>query len=59
MGSNTANILLILGACAVIANLKVQKSTTWKEVPLVILSAIMLFVMGNDVIFADSDKNVL
>lgn len=33
VGSNIANILLILGAAALITNIKVQHSTTWKEIP--------------------------
>ncbi|MFQ5329814.1 MAG: sodium:calcium antiporter, partial [Thermodesulfobacteriota bacterium] len=32
LGSNTANILLGLGVAAIIYNLKVQKSTVWREI---------------------------
>lgn len=48
IGSNIANILLILGVCALIANLKVQRSTTWKEIPFAVLAVLMVLIMGND-----------
>lgn len=48
VGSNIANILLILGACAVLAPITVQTSTVWKEIPLSLLAAIVLVTMAND-----------
>jgi cation:H+ antiporter len=48
VGSNIANILLVLGVCAVITPLTVKSSTVWKEIPLALLGAVLLFVMGND-----------
>ncbi|MBI2524051.1 calcium/sodium antiporter [Candidatus Peregrinibacteria bacterium] len=48
VGSNTANILLILGIAAIIAPMSVQTSTVWKEIPLALLAAITLFIMAND-----------
>jgi cation:H+ antiporter len=50
VGSNIANTLLILGAAALFAPLKVQKSTVFKEIPFCLLAAITLFVMANDAI---------
>lgn len=44
IGSNMANLLLILGISAAITNLKVQRSTVWKEIPLSFLSVILLLV---------------
>jgi len=44
VGSNISNILLILGATAIIMNLRVQHSTTWKEIPFSLLAAIILFL---------------
>lgn len=46
VGSNMANILLILGAAAMIANLKVQHSTTWKEIPFSLLAALVLLAFS-------------
>lgn len=48
VGSNIANILLILGATAMLASLDVQSSTVRKEIPFSLLAAVVLFVMAND-----------
>lgn len=59
VGSNIANILLILGICAIIAPLKVKSSTVWKEIPLAALGMFLLFVMGNDARFDGVSFNAL
>ncbi len=48
IGSNIANILLILGASAVIFPLAVKKGTTWKEIPLSLLAVVVLALLVND-----------
>jgi len=48
MGSNIANILLILGVTAIISEIRVMGSTAWKEIPLSLLAAIVLGIMAND-----------
>ncbi|MBN2136252.1 MAG: calcium/sodium antiporter [Sedimentisphaerales bacterium] len=48
VGSNIANILLILGISALIAPLSVTPGTVWKEIPLSLLAAVLLLVMAND-----------
>ena len=48
LGSNIANVLLILGITAIIYPVRVQSSTIWKEIPLCLLAAITLFVVAND-----------
>ncbi|OGF26385.1 sodium:proton exchanger [Candidatus Falkowbacteria bacterium RIFOXYB2_FULL_34_18] len=48
LGSNIANILLILGISAIIYPLATQKNTVWKEIPLSLLAAIILGVLAND-----------
>ena len=48
IGSNIANILLILGACALIAPLAVSRSTTWKEIPFALLAVVLVFIFGAD-----------
>ncbi len=42
LGSNIANIFLILGVSAVICPLTVSKGTVWKEIPFSLLAAIVL-----------------
>ncbi len=48
VGSNIANILLILGISAVITKISVQTSTVWKEIPFALLASFVLFFMAND-----------
>lgn len=44
LGSNIANILLILGLTAVIFPLKISKAVVWKEIPFSLLALIVLFL---------------
>lgn len=46
IGSNIANILLILGLSAMIFPLTVQKNTVWKEIPMSFLAAFILTILG-------------
>lgn len=46
VGSNIANILLILGASAIVHPLSVHKNTVWKEIPMSFLAAIVLTVLA-------------
>ncbi|MBD3311340.1 MAG: calcium/sodium antiporter [Candidatus Magasanikbacteria bacterium] len=59
IGSNLANILLILGVGATITTLQVKKGTTYKEVPFAFLAIILVGIMGNDTIFDGNGFNVL
>lgn len=44
VGSNIANILLILGLSALFTKLAIEKNTTWKEIPLSFLGALFLLL---------------
>ncbi|NIP24208.1 MAG: calcium/sodium antiporter [Phycisphaerae bacterium] len=59
LGSNIANIFLILGISAVIFPLAVRKGTVWKEIPLSLLAALLLGVMANDRLIDKSSVSVL
>lgn len=48
LGSNIANIFLILGIASIIFPLTVTKGTVWKEIPLSLLAAIILGVLVAD-----------
>lgn len=48
LGSNIANIFLILGVAAVIHPIVAKENTAWKEIPLSLLAAIVLGVLAND-----------
>ncbi|HCL56314.1 MAG TPA: sodium:proton exchanger [Spirochaetia bacterium] len=59
VGSNTANILLILGISGMIAPLAIQKSTVWKEIPFAGMAVLLLFFLVNDNLFFGNPENVL
>lgn len=48
LGSNIANLFLILGITGIIYPLVVQSSTTWREIPLSLLAIILLFLLANN-----------
>jgi cation:H+ antiporter len=50
VGSNIANILLILGVAAIIYPLCVQKGTVWREIPFSLLAMIVLAILSNDIL---------
>ena len=51
LGSNIANILLMLGIAACIRTLKVPKDTIWKEIPFTLLAVLILGILLNDTLF--------
>lgn len=48
IGSNIANILLILGVSGVLFPLMVTTGTVWKEIPLSLLAVLLVGVLAND-----------
>ena len=46
IGSNLFNLMFVCGACALFAPLIVQKDTLKKEIPVSVLCAVLLFVLG-------------
>lgn len=59
VGSNIANILLILGVAGVIYPLSVQRSTVWKEIPFSILAGLALFFLANDVLLDGLPQSIV
>jgi cation:H+ antiporter len=59
LGSNIANILLILGVSAIIYPLTVPVGTVWKEIPFSLLAAVMLLIQANDIFFDGAPHSVL
>ncbi len=49
VGSNIANILLILGVSALVRPLSVSKGTVWRAIPFSLLAAVMLWILASDV----------
>lgn len=58
VGSNIANILLILGVSAIIAPLAASRGTVWKEIPFSLLAAIVLGIVVNDILFSGTSGMV-
>ena len=54
VGSNIANLLLILGICAIIKNLNFKKETKYFENPFALVVTILLFIFGNNCIIDGS-----
>lgn len=59
LGSNIFNIAAILGISATIYPLAVKSSTTWIEIPLALLSALLVFILANDILIDRSDSSVI
>jgi cation:H+ antiporter len=59
LGSNIANILLILGISSIIYPLKVQKNTIFKEIPFSMLAALILAFTVNDQILDNAPISAL
>ncbi|MFN7013681.1 MAG: calcium/sodium antiporter [Bacteroidia bacterium] len=59
LGSNIANIFLILGVSSIIFPLAVQKNTTWKEIPFSLLAAVLVGIMATDVYLDKTNSNAI
>ena len=59
LGSNITNILLILGVSAIISPIIIGKKTVWVEIPLCLMAALMLWVLGNDALIDGDDFSIL
>lgn len=58
LGSNIFNVLAILGISSMIYPLTVKTNTTWIEIPLSLLAAICVFVIGADLLL-DGEQNLI
>ena len=59
IGSNIANILLILGCASLVYPLTIKRNTTWKEIPFALLAVVLVLLMTSDVVLAGQSINVL
>lgn len=50
VGSNIFNILMIVGMCAVISPIKVERGVLINEIPIALLAAVVLLVMGSSTV---------
>ncbi|HSP40241.1 MAG TPA: hypothetical protein VLN46_02335, partial [Gillisia sp.] len=54
IGSNNFNLFFILGVAGLITPLVVQSSTIYKEIPISLIAAVLLFVLANNFIGDDT-----
>lgn len=59
LGSNIANIFLILGIASIIFPLVVTKGTVWKEIPLSFFAALLMGILANDRLLDGKDFSAL
>lgn len=59
VGSNLFNTLMIVGCTALVAPIVITRNTLRKEIPLCILSSIVLLICANDVFLNGAKVNVL
>lgn len=59
IGSNIANILLILGISAIIFPLTVTQNTIWKEIPLSFLAALIVGILANDALIDNAGVSII
>ncbi|MCY2685886.1 calcium/sodium antiporter [Salinimicrobium sp. TH3] len=57
IGSNNFNLFFILGVAGLISPLLVQQTTVWKEIPISLLAAVVLFFLVND-FFVDQESSL-
>ncbi len=59
IGSNIANVLLVLGATAIVYPIAIKENTAWKEIPFSFLAALAVLFLANDVFISKSQANVI
>lgn len=59
VGSNLFNTLMIVGCTALVAPIAITRNTLRKEIPLSILSAIVLLICANDILINKASINVI
>lgn len=59
VGSNIINILVILGISAMIFPVAVKSSTVWIEIPLCLLSAVVLLILANDMFLDGAQQSII
>lgn len=57
VGSNIFNTLMIVGCTAIIVPISITKGTLTREIPLCLLSAVVLFICANDILLNRAESN--
>jgi len=59
VGSNIFNILVILGISVIVYPVVIKKNTTWIEIPLCFLSAVIIILLANDMLIDKMNYSVI
>lgn len=59
VGSNIFNILMIVGVTAIAAPIVITRATLTKEIPLAVLSSVVVLICANDVLLGAGEENVI
>lgn len=59
VGSNLANILLVIGITALIYPIKVERSAIWKEIPITLIAVAVLFILSNTALIDGFEHSTL
>ncbi len=59
MGSNIFNVLLILGITSFVSKLSVKRNTTWLEIPLSLMGAVLVLVVVSDKLLDKGSINAI
>lgn len=59
VGSNIFNILVIIGLTALVRPIKIEKSSLTNDIPLVIVSSLVMLIMGNIVMLDGAASNII
>ena len=59
LGSNIANILLIMGAAALFTPIILQRGSIWKEIPFSLLAAVLILILGSDLVLNQGAPSML
>jgi len=59
IGSNIANILLILGIASIISTISAKASTVWKQIPFLVLISLIFFVIANDIAIDNAASSMI
>lgn len=59
LGSNIANILLILGITALVYPLRVKHDIIWKDIPLSLLAVLIVGILVNDALIDQTGDSIL
>lgn len=59
VGSNIFNVLMIIGVTAMVMPIKVQKTIMTTEIPLVILSSVVLLACTSDIMLDNDNENII